>query len=240
MRGILGQRLLSLLLYGSAVFGDLAPGYGDLDFLVIIDGNLAEHECRKLIDLRQPMRDGRHGVLAAMLEGAFLPRHMLDPSRTGTACWWGTSGERVWDRNDLGWLALHAICERSVVVWGEDIRREIPVASRQALLDDVRTACQTMRQHGRGGSLHSVDWLLTAARLLLWLREGRLSSKSEAAEWGYLYARGEWRNLLPRAKQIRLDPALARSPATQAWLKVLTGPIQEAREEVEHELARDG
>jgi hypothetical protein len=65
----------------------------------------------------------------------------------------------------LGWLALHAIRERGIVIWGEDIRHKIPVASRDALLGNVRMACQTMQQHGRGGSLHSVDWLLTAARL---------------------------------------------------------------------------
>jgi len=86
--------------------------------------------------------------------------------------------------------------------------------------------------------LHAVDWLLTAARLLLWLREGRLSSKSAAADWGYRHGHGTWHSLLPRAKQIRLDPALIASPGTQAWLDALSGPIQEARAEIECELAR--
>jgi hypothetical protein len=236
LHGVFGQRLVSLLLYGSVVFDDLAPGYGDLDFLAVVGGELAEGECQELIELRKPLRDGTHGVLAAMLEGAFMPRRMLDPSHAGRALWWGTSGERMWDRNQLGWLTLHTIRERGIVIWGEDIRHAIPAATREALLDDVRTACQAMRQHGRGGRLHSVDWLLTAARLLLWLREGRLSSKSEAAEWGYRYARGGWRRLLPRAREIRLEPALACSPETQAWLDALDEPIREACTEVECEL----
>jgi hypothetical protein len=237
LHDLFGKRLVSILLYGSVVFDDLAPGYGDLDFVTIIDGDLTEQACQKLVALRRPLRDGRHGALSAMLEGAFLPRAMLDPSRPGRALWWGTSGERVWDRNQLGWLTLHVIRERGVVVWGEDIRHEIPAASRGALLDEVRMACQRMRQHGRGGSLHSVDWLLTAARLLLWLREGRLCSKSEAAEWGTCHVKGAWRDLLPRARQIRLDPALANSAEVRAWLGGLTAAIQEAGAEVELELA---
>jgi hypothetical protein len=236
LHGVFGQRLVSLLLYGSVVFDDLAPGYGDLDFLVVTDGDLTEQDVQELVELRRPLRDGTYGALAAMLEGAFLPRPMLDLSQPGRALWWGTSGERMWDRNQLGWLTLHAIRERGVIVWGVDIRREIPIASHDALLDDVRAACQATRQHGHGGSLHAVDWLLTAARLLLWLREGRLSSESEAAEWGYRHARGAWCRLLPRARRIRLEPELARSPETQAWLNALDEPIREACAEVEREL----
>lgn len=232
------KRLVSVLLYGSVVFDDLAPGYGDLDFLVVVDRDLTEPECQELVKLRQPLHDGTYGVLAAMLEGAFLSRRMLDSSHPGMALWWGTSGERIWEANHLGWLALHAIRERGMVVWGEDIRPEIPVVSRKALIDDVRAACRALRQHGRGGSLHSVDWLLMAARLLLWLQEGRLCSKSDAAEWGYHHARGEWHHLLPQARQIRLNPALASSAQVRAWLDALVGPIQEAGDEVEQELAR--
>ena len=32
-----GDRLVSVVLYGSVVFDDLAPGYGDLDFLAVVD-----------------------------------------------------------------------------------------------------------------------------------------------------------------------------------------------------------
>ena len=233
--GLLRERLVSVVLYGSIVFDDLAPGYGDLDFLAVVSQDLSRDECQELVELRRPLRSRAYGVVATMIEGAFLPLHMLDPARVGSALWWGTSGERTWTRNELGWLVLHSIRERGVVAWGEDIRNCIPQASRSALLEDVQRACETMRAHGRGGSLHSVDWLLTAARLLLWLRQGRLCSKSEAAEWGRAHARGAWRELLPRAKEMRLDPALAEPPEAQRWLEALTGPIQEACDELAHE-----
>lgn len=37
-REILVDRFASVLLYGSILFDDLAPGYGDLDFLVVVEG----------------------------------------------------------------------------------------------------------------------------------------------------------------------------------------------------------
>jgi hypothetical protein len=105
-------------------------------------------------------------------------------------------------------------------------------------MEDVRAACENAKQHGRGGALHSVDWLLTIARLLLWLREGRLSSKSEAADWAYGHAHGAWREFLPQAKRLRLNPSLAAAPEVQRWLDSLTDPIRQACAELEHEIAQ--
>ena len=80
---LLGRRLVSVVLYGSVVFDDLAPGYGDLDFLAVVDGDISNSMAKKLVELRRPLRDGTYGVLGRMVEGAFLPRKMLDPSCTG-------------------------------------------------------------------------------------------------------------------------------------------------------------
>jgi len=234
---ILGGRLVSVILQGSVVFDDLAPGYGDLDFLAVVDGDLSEEVTSDLIAARRPLRTGRHGTLAQMLEGAFLPRKMLDPAVKGSALWWGTSGERVWKENRLGWMVLHVIRERGRVVWGEDVRLEIPAASRPDIIEELKEFPATARQHARGDNVHQVDWLLTSARLLLWLREGRLSSKSEAADWGYHNAHGRWRELLPRAKELRMNASAARAAEVKRWLAALSGPIQEAAGEVAGELS---
>ncbi len=238
LRDLFGPRLVSVVLYGSAVLNDLAPGYGDLDFLAVVDRDLSDQECHRLVVLRKPLREGTHGILAAMLEGAFLPQSMLCPADSGTALWWGTSGERVWHRNELGWFDLYHIREHGIRVYGDDIRIKIPAASRADLLSDARKVCQAMRQHGRGGNLHSIDWLFTTARLLLWLQEDRLCSKSRAAEWGVQHAMGDWRNLLPRAKEIRQNPIQAQCADTRVWLEALTEPIQDACAELERELGK--
>jgi hypothetical protein len=233
----LGKRLVSVALYGSVLFDDLAPGYGDLDFLAVVDADLSEEDQRRLVELRRPLRRPEAPNLDQMLEGALLPRPMLDPAVAGKALWWGTSGERPWERNQLGSLVLHVIRERGRIIWGEDIRGEIPPARREDLLADVRDFVLSAREHGRGGRLHSIEWLLTAARLLLWVREGRLSSKSEAADWGFANAQGDWRNFLPRAKQLRLCPTLIDSGDWPAWLATLDEPIAAATRELAEQLA---
>jgi Aminoglycoside adenylyltransferase, C-terminal domain len=230
-RSVLGPRLVSVVLHGGVAFGDLAPGYGDLDFVAVTDGELDDGTCRQLIAARSSLRAGQ-GVLGAMVEGAFLPRRMLDPSVPGRALWWGTSGERSWDENKLGWFVCKLIRDRGIVLWGEDIRREVPEPAHEDLLNDLLASCEDARVHGQGGSLHSIDWLLTAARSLQWLKIGALSSKSEAADWGRDHAAGEWRTLLPRAKELRLNPSLYECEETRRWAATLTGPIQEAWLEV--------
>jgi predicted nucleotidyltransferase len=38
----LGVNLISVILYGSVLYDDLSPGYGDLDFLEIISEDLSD------------------------------------------------------------------------------------------------------------------------------------------------------------------------------------------------------
>ena len=40
IRAILAERIVSVVLYGAIVFDDLAPGYGDLDFLAVVEGDV--------------------------------------------------------------------------------------------------------------------------------------------------------------------------------------------------------
>ncbi len=124
------------------------------------------------------------------------------------------------------------IRERGIVVWGADVRGELPDPKRDDLLKDTLAACDQGLTNGKGGTLHSVDWLLMAARSLQWLKCGALSSKSEAADWAAEHAKGEWRKLLPRAKELRLNPSRFETDEIRSWVATLTGPIREAWLEV--------
>ena len=239
-RDFFKDRLISVVLYGSILFDDLAPGYGDLDFLTVIDDDLSDEERQQLVEFRKLLRSGEYGILAKMIEGAFLPRQMLNPNITGKAFWWGTSGERVWNNNQLGWFVLHVIRERGIIIYGEDIRQEIPVVSNEILKEELWTACNSIREHAQDVGFYSVDYLLSLARFLLWLKEGRLSSKSESADWGYVNAKGSWRELLPYAKKIRSEPVFANMNYLKQWLNELAEPIKEACNEVEQELLLQG
>jgi hypothetical protein len=235
----LGNRFVSVILYGSIVFDDLAPGYGDLDFLAVVESDLSEPEEKLLIELRRPLRSGPFGVYATMLEGAFLPAAMLDPAVPGKALWWGTSGERSWSTNDMGPLVLHVIREMGQLIYGEDLRGRIPPVLRADMVSDVRRFLDSCRRHGKEGNLHTIDWLLTTSRLILWLKEGRLSSKSEAALWGGEHLRGEWKKHLARCRTLRLQPQLVQQRDFRIWLDGLSGAIEQACEELEEEMEKE-
>jgi hypothetical protein len=238
VHGVLGDRLVSVLLYGSIVFEDLAPGYGDLDFLAVLDAQLTDDDCARLLDIRGPLRSGNYGVICQMIEGAFLPVKMLGPDCRGNGLWWGTSGEKSWERNELGHFVLHTIREHGLVIWGEDVRPRIPEIQRTDILNELLAGCQTTRNHVTPTSLQCLDFLFTAARELLWLKEGRLSSKSESADWGYRNATGEWRRHLPRAKLLRQNPLVANCRDVQEWIRGLGPSISEAIDELEDALKR--
>ncbi|MGE5652732.1 MAG: aminoglycoside adenylyltransferase domain-containing protein, partial [Bacillota bacterium] len=195
-------------------------------------------EMQDLIELRKTLRQQNFGWYAKMLEGAFLPKAMLDPMQSGRALWWGTSGERGLQRNELGAFVLRITKEMGITIWGADLRREIPDIGHGEMIAEAVKWCRTVEQHGVSGRLHSVEWLLSTARMLLWLREGRFCSKSEAADWGYLHLDGEWRLHLPEAKRIRRQPELAGTMDVKAWLDGLMPAIKEAASDLRSELSQ--
>ena len=233
--GVFGEDLVSVILYGSLVSDDLAPGYSDLDFLAVVKDDIPAAMYPVMSDLRKPLRSRDYGILATMIEGEFVPRKSLASPEVGQSYYWGTSSDKPRPGNSVRGLVAKCVHEVGVVIYGEDIRSEIPVPTREEILQDIRGSIPGIRQHGRGGGLHSIDWLLTIARFLILVKENRLSSKSEAADWGYANARGAWREYLPEAKRIRKNPQEAEM--AQAWLAGLTDPIQQACDELEQELS---
>lgn len=173
----LGDTLRSVILYGSVAFGDLAPGYGGLDFVAIVDNDIADDRREALIEARRPLRSGLYGVYARMIEGAFLPRHMTCPQSAGRVVWWGTSGERLWESSWLGWFDCLGIRKRGVVIHGEDLRCEFPTPTREQLAAEAARFVATVRRHGRGGELHSVDWRAHLQKGA-WLRRNPDQAKS--------------------------------------------------------------
>ena len=127
-----------------------------------------------------------------------------------------------------------------MVIHGEDLRREFPTPARGQLAAEAARFVSTAGRHGTSGELHSVDWLLTAARMLYWLKEGELASKSHAADWAYANATGDWRAHLQKAAWLRRNPDQAQSGDVIAWLGTLDAPIQDACCELEAELSKIG
>jgi len=234
---VLGDDLVSVIVYGSLVFDDLAPGYGDLDLLAVVKDDIPESMFGRMSDIRKPLRNGHFGVIATMIEGEFVPWKSLAQPEIGQSYYWGTSSDKPRVGSSVVGLVAEVVHQVGVIIYGEDVRSEIPRPTREQLIDDLRHHAPGFRDYAKGGGLHAVDGLLTVARMMVFLREGRLSSKSEAAEWAYSNAQGAWKEHLPQARQVRLNPWMANLAEVKRWLNDLDGPTNEACDELEELLA---
>ncbi|MGE5559204.1 MAG: aminoglycoside adenylyltransferase domain-containing protein [Bacillota bacterium] len=242
LESILKNQLTAVYLHGSAVFEDLAPGYGDFDFLAVVGEDLSHEVQEKLLDFRKVLRSSNLGIYARMLEGEFLSRRMLKKGVKGRGVYWGTREERRSEESSLDGFSMLVLITRGMLVYGTDIRNEISYVPLAELINSVRHHIKNIRENSRStdGGVHSVEWLLMASRMLLWVKEGKLSSKSEAASWAYENCTGGWKKLLPQAVKIRKNPSLASDSEAKEWLKSLGPPAQEACDELEKELILRG
>lgn len=146
MRAILNRKLRSIYLYGSAIHNDLSPGYGDLDFLVVIGEDLSQNEIEFLNKQRSNYRSSllRRSVdrqipnlYIDMLEGAFLTINMLSGEK-GSGLWWGTKRESDWTENQLDLFTMHTIKEQSILLYGESHLDNIPSYSKEEFISFLR------------------------------------------------------------------------------------------------------
>ncbi|MEK4064789.1 MULTISPECIES: nucleotidyltransferase domain-containing protein [Paenibacillus] len=244
IRAILNRKLRSIYLYGSATHNDLSPGYGDLDFLVVIGEDLSQNEIELLNKQRSIYRSSllRRSVdrqipnlYTDMLEGAFLTISMLSGEK-GSGLWWGTKRESVWTENQLDLFTLYTIKEQSILLYGKSHLDNVPSYSREEFISFFKEYAKSMRMFGKGNSLHSVDWLLLASKFIAWWQEGVILSKSQAADWGLLHLSGGWKENLKRCKKLRKDPSMVTCLEYSEWLSNLEPAIIEASHDLDRAL----
>lgn len=235
MQLILNGQLISVYIYGSALYNDLCPGYGDLDFLVILRNDLASCEVEKLIKQRIFYRTEYPDLYNYMLEGAFLPLRLIQ-GETGRALWWGTKGEKVWEENQLDKFTMYTIKNHGLLLFGESQYHMLPVISKEEINQFLIDFVSCMREHGKGGSIHSIDWLLLTSKFMCWLSSGEILSKSQAADWGLKHLKNSWKEHLLKSKELRKDTSKVRMPEYSEWLNKLDSVIIEASNDLDEQL----
>ncbi|SMG19874.1 hypothetical protein SAMN06295960_0968 [Paenibacillus aquistagni] len=153
---VLRDKLTSVYIYGSALHNDLCPGYGDLDFLVIVNSNLTSNEIERLNMKRSTYRMECTDLYSHMLEGAFLPLTLIQ-SEAGQALWWGTKGENIWSKNQLDLFTMYTIKNQGLLLYGESQNHIMPAIQKEEIRRYLLDFSICMREHGKGGSLHSID-----------------------------------------------------------------------------------
>lgn len=238
LKHILLGNIVSVYTYGSVLYDDLCPGYGDLDFLVIVKQNLSDQEIEKLIKQRISYRNEYINPYFGMLEGAFLPQALLC-GEFGTGLWWGTKSERLWTENQLDSFTMYTLRKQGLLIYGEPQHHLFADLSGEELVAFLHDFAVCMRTHGKGGSLHSIDWLLLTAKFMCWFEEGEVVSKSRAADWGFQHIKGSWKEQLPLAMELRKEPEKIKQAEYASWVSNLGPVIMEAAAELEKLLHRE-
>lgn len=210
---ILGDNLLSVILFGSAVMGDFRPGEGDLDFVVVTRTDLSDSDCKAIFDLHDRMRTGEMGRLAAQLEGTYYPDAIIrDPHNTKAGgCYIGTS-RRNWrqvDSNKNSMMDYAIIRALGVTSGGEEIRYLFYEPSRAELLDEIVRSLDAniegcAEHNGVGFALAMFHW---APRALCFAMTGEIVSKTKGAMWyASQFPDSRWTPLVTHAMRFRVCP----------------------------------
>ncbi|MHB1456003.1 MAG: nucleotidyltransferase domain-containing protein [Armatimonadota bacterium] len=211
--GIIGDNLLSVILFGSAVMGDFRPGEGDLDFVVVTRTDMSDSDCKAIFDLHDRMRTGEMGQLAVQLEGTYYPvAIMRDPHNAKAGgCYIGTS-RRNWrhiDSSKNSMMDYAIIRTFGVTCGGEEIRHLFYAPSRVELLDEINrnldANIEGCAEHNSSGfALAMFHW---APRALCFVMTGEIVSKTQGALWyASEFPDSRWTLLVSHAVGFRAFP----------------------------------
>ncbi len=238
--GILGDNLLSVVLYGSIPLDDFRPGWSDIDLVVFTRGSIAPEQAAELLTLRQTLAaEHPENPFFRCFEGGMLPLESFLSGQEDTVVYWGTSGQRLDTRYHCDCFSMLEICRHSRLLLGEDVRPMLPLPSRDELIAGAAAHLCTIRLHAQqtGPSLYAFGWLLDIARCLYTLRTGGIIGKTPAAHWALEKNLCPVPEALQAAISARHNPAATRqTPGMMAMAAGLGPDIQRFADVLEKEL----
>ena len=225
---ILADAQPSIYLYGSATAEDYHHGWSDIDLLVLTMDPITAAQADALLNLRQ--------ILAArdpdtpyyrLFEGGMLKLGAFLSGEETRVVYWGTTGERIKSTHSVSAFDRASLLQNGQLLLGKDVRRHIEMPGFPDILDGIGQHLQSIREHGAGSrSIYAYGWLLDLARCLYTLIEGKLTTKTAAAQWVLDQHLCPCPAELSMALTVRRQPELIRDESVLAYAEGLTAAIQ--------------
>ena len=204
---VLGDRLVALYLYGSAVTGDFIPGVSDIDLCAVTADELDENDLRRIEDMhaafvvKRPEWNDR-------IEVVYLSRSTLAEYQSSTGRLAVISpGEPFHVRPDRArsWVQnWYLLREMSMPLVGPAATEIIPTIGWAKFVDGAREYAREIRDRidseAEAGAL--AYEVLTICRLLRNVRTGVIGSKTDSADWARVVM-PEWTWLIDEAVATR-------------------------------------
>ena len=218
----------SIYLYGSVTAEDFRPGWSDIDLLVLTQEPITETQADLLLTLRQQLaqRDPDTPYYRAF-EGGMLDLGSFLTNESTRVVYWGTTGERIKERHDFSAFDRASLLQNGQLLLGKDVRRHFEMPEYPEIATAVISHAVSIRQHGKGArSLYAYGWLLDIARCMYTLVNGRLTTKTEAAQWALDERLCPCPAELSMALTVRRQPELIHDDSVLAYAETLTDAIQ--------------
>ena len=218
----------SIYLYGSVTAEDFRPGWSDIDLLVLTQEPITETQPDLLLTLRQQLaqRDPDPPYYRAF-EGGMLDLGSFLTNESTRVVYWGTTGERIKERHDFSAFDRASLLQNGQLLLGKDVRRHFEMPEYPEIATAVISHAVSIRQHGKGArSLYAYGWLLDIARCMYTLVNGRLTTKTTAAQWALDEHLCPCPAELSMALTVRRQPELIRDESGLAYAEGLTEAIQ--------------
>ena len=218
----------SIYLYGSVTAEDFRPGWSDIDLLVLTQEPITETQADLLLTLRQQLaqRDPDTPYYRAF-EGGMLDLGSFLTNESTRVVYWGTTGERIKERHSFSPFDMASLLQNGQLLLGKDVRRHFEMPEYPEIATAVISHAVSIRQHGKGArSLYAYGWLLDIARCMYTLVNGRLTTKTTAAQWALDEHLCPCPAELSMALTVRRQPELIRDESVLAYAEGLTEAIQ--------------
>ena len=141
--------------------------------------------------------------------------------------YWGTTGERIKERHAFSAFDRASLLSNGQLLLGKDVRRHLEMPEYPEIATAAVSHAVTIRQHGAGSrSIYAYGWLLDIARCLYTLVNGRLTTKTAAAQWALDEHLCPCPAELSMALTVRRQPELIRDEHVLDYAEGLTEAIR--------------
>lgn len=221
LKGILGDQLVGMYLFGSLANGDFDE-YSDIDILFVTETILSDEIYNELCKMHKWIST-IESPWATQLEVSYIPIdaiRLFDPSNNRHPHIDRGPGEELHImQHDADWIVQRYILrKRGITISGPDPKTLIapisPADLRLAVSDVMHTwFLYFIEDRGRLKSRGYQSYVvLTQCRILYTYEHGEIVSKSVAAEWAKQSLAKEWSGLIDRAWAGRQTPGLDARP----------------------------
>lgn len=226
---ILERNGVSIYLYGSVTTEDYRHGWSDIDLLVLTGAPITPEQADMLVNLRQTLAscdpDTPHYRL---FEGGMLDLGSFLTGDETRVVYWGTTGQRLKTQHSFSAFDRASLLQTGQLLLGRDVRRHIEMPTYEDIRAGVAGHLRSIQEHGTGSrSIYAYGWLLDIARGMHALLNGRMATKTDAAQWALDERLCPCPAELSMALTVRRQPELIRDPAVLDYAEGLTEAIQE-------------